>query len=409
MMMADRQDQRLAAVLRTGWPEPRPGWEGRALSAMAGVRPRRHPNLVTIIVVTLILLLLAAVTFAAVRFLVQGRLQFLEVDPWAPPDARREAVRLLSGELEWADEHPEGTNMSEFDVSPSGDRICFYRADGWIPTRADILTANSDRSDETNLTATLGGINCWPKWSPDGTMIAFIHTERRPDQMACEAGFHAWVMNADGSGARPIIPESEEPTWFCTWLPDGAHVLLYQGPVGPKSGTDRDTDVQRWNIITDLWGRNPRPLPNVYSAAAYSPDGTKIVSTTGKRTVCEGRPGWCNQLLLTNADGSDPRVLVEQFISDADVLHALEGDRAKTTAAALPRFDMAGGILGFVGPSKPAWSPKGDQIAFLAAMPFDPKGPDVQKQVEVYVYDLANREVIRITHDDLRQRSVVWK
>ncbi len=75
-MLEDPTELALADLLKADLPGPRPGWEVRALAALAGVRPRRHPNLVRIIVVTLILLILAAGAYAAVRLLIPGTLSF---------------------------------------------------------------------------------------------------------------------------------------------------------------------------------------------------------------------------------------------------------------------------------------------------------------------------------------------
>ena len=57
----------------------------------------------------------------------------------------------------------------------------------------------------------------------------------------------------------------------------------------------------------------------------------------------------------------------------------------------------------------PVWSPRSDQIAFLAAFPFDPDGLFFKDQIEVWVYDLNTDELIRVTHDDVGQHALSWK
>ena len=71
--------------------------------------------------------------------------------------------------------------------SPRGDRIAFQSRIGgtW-----QVLTMKTDGSEVRQLTAT--GNNEDPSWSPDGRMLAFIHNGK------------LWVMEADGSNARPI-------------------------------------------------------------------------------------------------------------------------------------------------------------------------------------------------------------
>jgi Tol biopolymer transport system component len=55
------------------------------------------------------------------------------------------------------------------------------------------------------------------------------------------------------------------------------------------------------------------------------------------------------------------------------------------------------------------WSPRGDKIAFLAALPYDPFGPYHRQQVDVWIYDLNSDEVIQVTDDDLGQYSLLWE
>jgi hypothetical protein len=131
--------------------------------------------------------------------------------------------------------------------------------------------------------------------------------------------------------------------------------------------------------------------------------------TVGHREVkgeVEGERGEWHQLVLTKADGSHPQLLVEQFISDADA----EACRLpEEELARRPRLDWRHTVRRWAGPNEPVWSPKGDKIAFLAALPFDPSGLPVLDQVEAWIYDLATKHVTRITHDDLCQHSLSWR
>ena len=78
-MSRDPFELELADLLKTELPGPAAELEGRALSALAGVRPRRHPNLVRVLLVLAVLLLLAAVLYAtARRYFVEGTLRWRE-------------------------------------------------------------------------------------------------------------------------------------------------------------------------------------------------------------------------------------------------------------------------------------------------------------------------------------------
>jgi hypothetical protein len=373
---------------------------------MAEVRPRRHPNLVTFIIVAALLLLLAAGVLAAVRyFTVEGTLILRGFDLGHLGDTRGEA-RILTDDLTWKTgdlfAYPDG-GPGWVSLSRDGEKMCFYRPIDWPPEEADVFRSNTDRSDEVNLTAALGGINCFPTWSPDGTMIAFNRAEPAEGQLPCQAGFYGWVMSADGSDARPILPASRGENWCEGWWPDGSGLLLWEGSL---AATDVARSFELGRITTDIWGRNIRTLPGIGQGASWSPDGTMIASTCREPDRVRGEPGYWNQLLLTNADGSDPRVLVEQFIADA-AIDAHES--AQELAADLPEFNWHSNVLLHAGPGGPVWSPSSDQIAFLAALPFDPDGLDFREQVEVWVYDLTTDELIRITDDDVWQHQLIWR
>jgi len=406
--MTDPRDDKLRAMLSAAWGAPRPGWDARALAAMADVRPRRHPNLLTYIIVAALILLLAAGLFAAVRhFLyVEGTLHFHDMS--YNPDASwadHRLARWFSGDLEWRTEQVH--TRLDGDISPVSGEIVFH-AGPWPGPPYDIFkgklilpeAGESVVEGEVNLTeaAGVGGVNCRPRWSPDGTMIAFEHCDPVEGISNCQVGFDLWVMHADGSDAHRVTPEGTPHTRGASWSPDGSRLLTWMGEWdGEQIGA----------ISTDIWGTDVHVLPNVGSGAAWSPDGSMIASEQSVEATVDGRLGVWRQLLLTDADGADPRVLVQQFIVRAEVeVHY----PTKEQMERLPSADFwLADVQNWAGPYGPVWSPSSDKIAFLAALPFDPHGPFYKEQVEVWVYDLKADELIRITDDDVGQVSIVWK
>jgi dipeptidyl aminopeptidase/acylaminoacyl peptidase len=85
-----------------------------------------------------------------------------------------------------------------------------------------------------------------PRWSPDGSMIAFEATKRGlTDRETTMEDTHVWVMKADGSGRRElgVVDNRQGPP---EWTPDGTAVLftvqergstrLYRAPVACGAG-----------------------------------------------------------------------------------------------------------------------------------------------------------------------------
>ena len=107
-------------------------------------------------------------------------------------------------------ETSEGTWMS-VDVSPDGDALVFdllghiYR----LPVaggRAVCLTQDSGIA-----------VNYHPRWSPDGTTIAFVSDRGGQSNL--------WLMDADGGNPRPVHEDPEARVSAPAWLPGGQGIV----------------------------------------------------------------------------------------------------------------------------------------------------------------------------------------
>ena len=326
----------------------------------------------------------------------------------------------LLGNLQYHSYFLEGTSdnvitspllLNDGDLSPSGDRVAYdLLPRTWPFAWGQICEADSEGSNVGNLSmrAGLGGVNCMPAWSPDGSMIAFQHAEPEAGQQPCEAGQSVWVMNADGTGARQVtpavamlptregglreaLPEEGCPTKdrFARWSPDGARIIY--GTYGGSATIKLDgTDIM--------------PVPGLRGVVDWSPDGSKLVASSSAWEMVDGEPGEWRQLVVADADGSNRRVLVQQLIRASDIEAHLPGP-TNEGASATEMKDMPWSV----GPYFPKWSPQGDRIAFLAALPFDPEGPWYKEQVEVWIYELATKKLTKITDDSGADMWLSWR
>lgn len=119
--------------------------------------------------------------------------------------------------------------------APDGSKFAFvYRGTSF----SDLFVTRPDGSDQTRLTASQSQIldeNRWnfrPTWSPDGRRIAFVSDRPSPAQASIFPNL--WIMNADGSGARPVATPGvqQEVVDELSWSPDGTRLAaaIIAGP-----------------------------------------------------------------------------------------------------------------------------------------------------------------------------------
>ncbi|MFQ5669994.1 MAG: amidohydrolase family protein [Acidobacteriota bacterium] len=130
----------------------------------------------------------------------------------------------------WDVSHPPGewvtiqidtteTTWSNVDVSPDGKTVLFDML-------GDIYSVPMEGGDVTPLT---DGIewNFQPRFSPDGSRIAFISDRGGADNV--------WIMNTDGSDPRAVTTEKEHLVHNPAWSPDGAYIVAKKGFTSTRS------------------------------------------------------------------------------------------------------------------------------------------------------------------------------
>ena len=124
-------------------------------------------------------------------------------------------VTLARGETREIDfETDEGTWMS-VDISPDGRWIVF-------DLLAHVYRVPSEGGQAESLTQATGvAVNYHPRFSPDGTRIAFISDRGGQNNL--------WVMDADGSNARQVQSSMTTRVTMPEWTADGEYILVAQG------------------------------------------------------------------------------------------------------------------------------------------------------------------------------------
>ncbi len=105
----------------------------------------------------------------------------------------------------------EGTWMS-VDISPDGRWLVF-------DLLANIYRLPSQGGEAECLTCDSGiALNYQPRYSPDGSAIAFISDRKGQNNL--------WLMNPDGSNPRPVFTDKDVRVWEPAWTPDSQYLIV---------------------------------------------------------------------------------------------------------------------------------------------------------------------------------------
>jgi len=225
--------------------------------------------------------------------------------------------------------------MQYMDVS--SDQIAFvYGGDIWLSPK--------EGGRAVRLTSSQGE-ESWPKFSPDGTHIAYTASYNGNDDV--------YVIPAEGGIPQRITYPSFSDR-LIDWHPDGDHLLFAsRREMGQRSSNKF--------YMVDKDGGMPEPLAIPYGElASFSPDGSRLVYIT---KITENYPfkrykgGLASELIIFDMDNESARKITENEINDG----------------------------------KPAWA--GDTIYFLSD-----RGEEFR--LNVWAYDTSTEEFSQLTQFD---------
>jgi hypothetical protein len=199
-----------------------------------------------------------------------------------------------------------------------------------------IWTVNPDGTGRIRLT--ISGGDRYPKWSPNGSRIAF------------ERGTDIWVTNANGPGATLAIPDARHPAWS----PSGEWISFI--------AFEPDSDI-------GLWIAHPDGSERVEVYSPNHPDNC----------LCFGHPAWNpavagSEGIAFQEPGPDEEVCDPSAPDDCYIANPL---RIRTIGT-----DLGKG-------TKAAWSPTGARVAFVT------EADNPNAYVGVEDASGANRQLLR--------------
>jgi Tol biopolymer transport system component len=190
------------------------------------------------------------------------------------------------------------------DYSPDGSLVAFGGTSG-TDTHTEILTVDAATGGSlTALTSCATGkpdcANDFPAWSPDGTTIAWIHTDE-VDADGNATSAQVWVMNADGSNAHALTTDAPVKGQLPDWSPDGSKIAYASGPDASEGVWVMNADGSDPHQLTGCTATDPSPCATgADGGPAWSPGGTQIAFLHFPANDATDRP-----VMVMNADGSN--------------------------------------------------------------------------------------------------------
>ncbi|TMC51571.1 MAG: FHA domain-containing protein [Chloroflexi bacterium] len=260
-------------------------------------------------------------------------------------------------------------------LSPNGERVAYQV--GWADA-----TSRQNRSRivvrgllEPEPVGPSAGVlrDHSPEWSPDGHKLAFLSRVGPADQL--------FVLDLIGGGPPLQLSAVPDGVSGAAWSADGTHIAFVGTLV-----SDPDAVVDDPRLPEGREQVRRAPVARVISRLDYKHDGYGFVD------------GRYHHLFVVSAAGGDPRQLTNGAWDVTDYDWSPDGTRLVVAGNAEPGADLQRELNLYMVDleanrvrlgggfylSSPIWSPKGDQIAFIA-----PNGLDVGLLERLWVVPLS--------------------
>ncbi|MFC5178572.1 DPP IV N-terminal domain-containing protein [Nocardioides taihuensis] len=256
----------------------------------------------------------------------------------SPAGAHRQAAVGTTGGAAAHDTHlgPTPTGVS---VAPGqGGRIAFTRG-------GRLFVMGSDGSGAVDITPTCEAFE--PAWSPDATMIAFIH------RCGPSGTFDLAAVEPDGSNMVTLVATGTDEAQPA-YSPDGDRIAYRSSDAG-------SADI----YVANADGTDPVRLtssPAVDDSPSWSPDGQQIAFDSDRSGSFD--------IFSVQSDGSDVTRLTSTPANDFFASWAPDGRRiAFDRGADIHWMSVPGGevrrLTSDSASTMPEWSPDGTRLAFV--------------------------------------------
>ncbi len=218
-------------------------------------------------------------------------------------------------------------------VSPDGTQLAFVSIQGdflplgiFIADMSCVITPEGCPNPPRQLTF---GEGYHPKWSPDGSQIAY----------SCNNQTDVCVINADGTGRQVLTGDEDAADWFPGWTRDNRIVFMSTRDVDTTQGRRSEiyimnadgTEVTRLTEDKTAYNAYPSVSPDgkIITFESSTADNPKseiyLMNTDGSnRTQITSDPAW-NQIPVWTSDGA--RILFAGDFGEGNIdLHIVNSD-----------------------------------------------------------------------------------